>query len=134
MKEKLEHFFKVCLPPNESRLRADNLIKAVKGVVHGTKATKLTLLWALSGFSDTLPISLEEMNLLLGDVPAAKLKTDRVYREHLARIAHDIFEKASRDEEQGLVRGCITLMTFIRLAPRVKGLGALLQINKQIRS
>ena len=73
------------------------------------------------------------MNQLLYDIPAAKLKTDRAYKEHLARMAADIFDRAARDTEQGLVRGCITLMTFTRIAPRVKGLGVLLQINKAIR-
>lgn len=121
--------YQVCLKPGHGRLSPTELIFAVKGLVHGKTSTKLRLLWALSGFSEQLPISRSNMVVLLQDIPTKKLRTDTRYKEHLRRVADQIFERA----EENLVRQCITLPTFIRIAPSVQSLKPILAINKQIR-
>jgi len=132
---KLEHFFKCCVRRGKERLASDDLVRAVKGVVHGKRDTKLRLLWALSGHSDKLPISQKDLLGLLADIPASKLKTDRRYNEHLEELAAEIFQRAVDDKSgTGLVRGCITLLTFIRVASKVEALKDILTINKQLRN
>lgn len=129
---KLELFWKVCLKPGQDRLAAEDLVRAVKGLVHGTLATKLRLLWALSGFSDELPISQKDMRSLLKDIPTKKLRSDVRYMHMLDEVAENIFQEAKR-HPAALVRQCITLSKFIRIAPSIASLKPILTINKQIR-
>merc|ERR1711988_938894 len=98
--------------------------------MHGKISTKLRLLWALSGFSDQLPISRDDMVGLLQDIPTKKLKTDQRYIALLQSVADQIFERA----QENLVRKCITPTTFIRVAPSVAQLKPIITINKAIRS